>query len=93
MLAEELCKGERCVQALVELVGSNFSTVSKHLSILKEAGIVVDERRGQQIYYSVKLPCVAKSLECARSIATRSLKARMDALEAAGAKTYKRKQV
>ena len=81
MMVEELCKGERCVQELVEMVGSNFSTVSKHLAQLKEAGVIKDERRGQQIFYSVRLQCVAKSLECSKSIVSKNFAAQMDALK------------
>ncbi len=79
-IVDELGKGERCVQDLVDLSGVSFPTVSKHLAQLKEAGVIVDERRGQQIFYSVKLPCVAKSVECAKSIVSKTFKSQMEAL-------------
>jgi DNA-binding transcriptional ArsR family regulator len=56
--------GERCVCELVELVGTGFSTVSRHLSILKAAGIIEDEKRGQFIYYRLALPCVTTFCNC-----------------------------
>ncbi|MCL5271670.1 MAG: metalloregulator ArsR/SmtB family transcription factor, partial [bacterium] len=37
-MVEELSKGERCVCELTEMVGADVSTVSKHLSVLKNAG-------------------------------------------------------
>ena len=37
---EELCREERCVCELAEMVGSDMSTVSKHLALLRQAGIV-----------------------------------------------------
>ncbi len=46
MMIDELSRGERCVCHLQELVGADMSTVSKHLGVLKKAGIVEDERRG-----------------------------------------------
>ncbi|MBZ0269189.1 metalloregulator ArsR/SmtB family transcription factor, partial [bacterium] len=45
-LVDELSRGERCVCDLTELVGTDVSTVSKHLALLRNAGIVDDEKRG-----------------------------------------------
>ena len=65
-MVEALGSGEKCVCELRELVGSDISTVSKHLSILKEAGIVLDERRGTSVYYSLRMHCVTSFLDCVR---------------------------
>jgi len=81
-IIDELSKGERCVQELVDLVGANFSTVSKHLAQLKEAGALKVEKRGQQVFYSVKLECVGKSVECAKSIVRKNLEAQLELLGA-----------
>jgi ArsR family transcriptional regulator len=64
LMVEALGRGELCVCELRDLVGSDMSTVSKHLSVLKEAGIVADERRGTSIYYSLRLGCVTGFLSC-----------------------------
>jgi len=66
LMIEALGQGEKCVCELRELVGSDISTVSKHLSVLKEAGIVRDERRGTSIYYSLRMRCVTSFLACVR---------------------------
>jgi ArsR family transcriptional regulator len=63
-MVEELAKGEKCVCEFVEEIGSDFSTVSKHLSLLKEAGIVQDDKRGQKVFYSIKAPCISSFLGC-----------------------------
>jgi DNA-binding transcriptional ArsR family regulator len=63
-ILEELADGERCVCELVESVGSSWSTVSRHLSVLKEAGVLTDEKRGLQVFYRVALPCVTTFMEC-----------------------------
>lgn len=63
-MVESLCGGERCVCELQELVGSDMSTVSKHLAVLKEAGVVADERRGTNVYYSLRMVCVSGFLRC-----------------------------
>ncbi|UCE65222.1 MAG: winged helix-turn-helix transcriptional regulator [Candidatus Zixiibacteriota bacterium] len=67
-IVEELAKKERCVRELTEMIGSDVSTVSKHLSVLREAGIVIDEKRGLQVYYSLKMPCILNFFGCVDSV-------------------------
>jgi ArsR family transcriptional regulator len=50
IVVEALTKQSRCVGELTDLIGADVSTVSKHLSVLKNAGVVQDE--GAQVYYS-----------------------------------------
>ncbi len=64
MMVEELSRGERCVCHLRELVGDDVSTVSKHLRVLKEAGLVQDDKRGKQVFYRLRLPCVLNFFHC-----------------------------
>lgn len=68
-IVRELGRGERCVQDLQQLVGADMSTVSKHLSVLREAGLVRDERRGNQIFYSLAAPCVLEFMTCVEGVA------------------------
>jgi len=63
-IVEALGGGERCVCDLVEAVGSGWSTVSRHLTVLKAAGILEDEKRGLQVFYRLALPCVNSFAEC-----------------------------
>ena len=67
-IVEELSKGERCVCDLRDMVGADISTVSKHLSILKNAGIVEDDKRGTQVFYTLKVPCVLNFFTCVESV-------------------------
>jgi DNA-binding transcriptional ArsR family regulator len=46
-----LRKGEMCVCQVVELLQLAPSTVSKHMNILKQAGLVDSEKRGRWVYY------------------------------------------
>ncbi|EGJ50484.1 metalloregulator ArsR/SmtB family transcription factor [Desulfocurvibacter africanus] len=64
ILVDALLQGERCVCELRELVGADMSTVSKHLSVLKDAGVVQDEKRGTNVYYSLRMECVRGFLGC-----------------------------
>jgi ArsR family transcriptional regulator len=68
LIVDELSRGERCVCELTELVGHDISTVSKHLSLLKQSGIVTDDKRGLQVYYRLKTPCVLNFFSCIESV-------------------------
>ncbi len=67
-MVEELAGRELCVAELTELVGADMSTVSRHLSVLKTAGVLEDERRGNCIYYRLLCPCVLDFFSCAQSV-------------------------
>ncbi len=68
LMAEALGHGPLCVCELQALVGANISTVSKHLTILKEAGVVRDEKSGTNVYYRLAVCCLPVFLECAQSV-------------------------
>jgi len=61
---QALAEGELCVCHLQELVDADMSTVSKHLSVLRQAGVVQSEKRGNQVYYRLRLPCVGQFMDC-----------------------------
>jgi DNA-binding transcriptional ArsR family regulator len=68
-IVDELSRsGERCVCDLTEMVGADMSTVSKHLSILKHAGIITDNKRGNQVYYRLRVPCILEFFRCVESV-------------------------
>ena len=67
-IVEELQKRERCVNELTEMIGADASTVSKHLSVLKNAGLVTDEKRGTAIYYTLRTPCILNFIGCVEEV-------------------------
>ena len=67
-IVEELARGERCVCELTEMVGADISTVSKHLSLLRSAGIVEDDKRGSQVFYRLRTPCVLNFFGCVEAV-------------------------
>jgi len=67
-ILEELSKGERCVCELTDMIGADTSTVSKHLSLLKNAGIVDTDKRGTQVYYRLATPCVLNFFGCVETV-------------------------
>jgi len=77
-IVDELSHQEKCVCELTEMIGADVSTVSKHLSILKNAGIVKDEKRGTQVYYSLKVKCVLNFISCVESVMKSSAREQID---------------
>ena len=63
-LVQELAASERNVSDLTEQVGADISTVSQHLSVLRQAGIVQAEKQGSSVTYSLRVPCVIEFLDC-----------------------------
>jgi DNA-binding transcriptional ArsR family regulator len=51
--------GEQTVRALTERAGVSQPAVSKHLGILKQAGLVRDRRAGRQTHYSAQPQALA----------------------------------
>lgn len=67
-IVKYLENGKRCVCELVELIGADFSTVSKHLTVLKNAGIVKDDKKGKMVFYTLCAPCILRSMDCIEGI-------------------------
>jgi len=68
MIVDRLSEGECQVGELVRLIGADQSTVSKHLAILRGAGVVDDERRGNTVFYRLVTPCVLSFFSCASKV-------------------------
>jgi len=67
-IVDELSRRQRCVCELTEMIGADMSTVSMHLAVLKGVGIVQDEKRGSQVYYKLRLPCILNFFGCVESV-------------------------
>jgi DNA-binding transcriptional ArsR family regulator len=73
-LVDELSRHERCVCELAEMIGVEMPTVSRHLSILKNAGILEDEKRGAQVFYHLRTPCVLEFFRCVTEVRQAAMK-------------------
>ncbi len=76
-IVDELAKGERCVCELTDMIGADTSTVSKHLTVLKSAGIVQDEKRGLMVYYTLRVPCIVNLFGCVEGVLLANLEEHM----------------
>jgi DNA-binding transcriptional ArsR family regulator len=69
-LFERLCReGEQTVGALTARAGVSQPAVSKHLGVLKQAGLVRDRQQGRQTHYSAQLGALAPLIDWTRQIA------------------------
>jgi len=73
-IIDELSKHECCVNELTEMIGADASTVSKHLSVLKNAGLVADEKRGNSIFYHLRVPCIMQFMGCVEDVLSSNAK-------------------
>lgn len=67
-MVDYLSSGEKCVCKFTDELELDQSTVSKHLAILKKSGIVENEKRGLNVYYKLKCPCVLNIFGCIESV-------------------------
>jgi DNA-binding transcriptional ArsR family regulator len=59
---------EVCVCDLTEEIGMDMSTVSRHLAQLKNAGIVDSDKRGQMVFYRLRVKCLKGLFNCIESV-------------------------
>lgn len=64
LMVRALADGELCVCDLQRLAGIDMSTVSRHLSQLKTAGVLASRRRGNQVLYRLRTPCLIAVMGC-----------------------------
>jgi ArsR family transcriptional regulator len=81
MIVDTLAKaGEMCVCEIVEVLGCDQSTVSKHLTLLKGAGLVEDRREGTWVYYRLACPCLGDFFRCIEDVISARLRRQQDSL-------------
>ena len=81
MIIEALEKKETCVCELQKMCaesdlkncGCDMSTISKHLSVLKNAGIVSIRKDKNQIFYKLKYPCLLSFMPCVEGVLEKQL--------------------
>jgi DNA-binding transcriptional ArsR family regulator len=80
----ELAEGRKNVSQLVEALGSPQATVSRHLKVLRERGVVNNERDGVHIYYSLADQRIIEALDLLRGVMADILAQRRRLAEALG---------
>ena len=63
-MVHALADGPVCACDLAKVANSSNSTASRHLTVLRHAGIISSSRRGQQIFYTLERPCLLQIMDC-----------------------------
>ncbi len=74
MMIEFLKKEERSFSDVFDLFKLDKSTVSKHLLVLKEAGIVSSRKSGADMIYKLEVPCVTDFFSCVTAVINSNVK-------------------
>ncbi len=69
-IAEILSDGPVCVSDIQAKAGSDLSTISKHLSIMRDAGWLSSQKQGLHIFYSLSCSCLDDFLRCVDTLAS-----------------------
>jgi ArsR family transcriptional regulator len=80
LMLDAIAEGEKCVCELTELVGADQSTVSKHLAVLKQAGIINDRKEGPKTFYRPTICCLQGFWQCVESVLRENLKSQQAAV-------------
>jgi len=80
-IVDKLNENEYCVHELTEMIGADTSTVSKHLSVLKNSGIISDEKRGNCVYYNLECTCVLNIFSCVKNVIQTNLQAAIELVD------------
>ena len=80
LILDALRHEEVCVCKLTGLVGADQSTVSKHLALLKAAGLVADRKVGSMSYYRARCACLGDFFECIESVLKENLRVQASAV-------------
>ena len=78
-----LAEGEECVCDIAEKVQARQPAVSKHLGILRDAGILDSRKEGLMVFYRVRMPCIQGFFHCLDRVLEEDLSRRQAHLEEA----------
>jgi ArsR family transcriptional regulator, arsenate/arsenite/antimonite-responsive transcriptional repressor len=74
MAIDVLKAGEKSFSTLNEIFNLDKSTVSKHLLVLKEAGILSSRKEGADMIYRLEVPCVTDFFGCVTAVIESNVK-------------------
>jgi ArsR family transcriptional regulator len=64
LVMDVLTQGEKCVNDLTNLAGCDVTTLSKHLALMRRAGLLNCEKRGVNVFYQIACPCFLEFFRC-----------------------------
>lgn len=84
LILHELSEGKKNVSQLAEALGMGQATVSRHLKVLRDRAMVMTEREGVYIYYSLADRRIIHALGLLREVLASILDGRKELARAIG---------
>jgi len=81
-IVDFLKDSEQCVCDIAEYVGSERSNVSRHLSVMVNAGVLEYRKEGLKVIYKLKTPCILDFFSCTTACLKQQLKESEELLSA-----------
>lgn len=82
LIVASLSDKDQCVCELNKLAKIDQSNISRHLAMLKKAGIVSDRRDGMKVFYHLETPCILRAFDCAVDVVRAESRRRNENMEA-----------
>ena len=67
-VVEALAVYDMCVCDIAEMFHFDRTTISKHLALMKNLGILEDRKEGLKVYYSLRIRCLPSMLSCIEKV-------------------------
>jgi ArsR family transcriptional regulator len=81
LLLDALMEEDLCVSEMTELAGTDQSTVSKHLAILRDAGFLTVEKKRAMSIFSIRCLCLDQFFECIETVLKENVRAQQDLVQ------------
>lgn len=77
-----LREGPKNVSSLVQLTSRSQAVVSRHLASLRNVGVIVSQRKGQEVYYQIANPKIVRVCDLMRQVLAEQAQHRSDMINA-----------
>lgn len=67
-IVDVLSGGDRCVRDLQELGRVRQPTLSRHINVLRQAGLLTERRAGPRLILQLATPCIVRAFDCAMQV-------------------------
>ena len=74
-------QGERCVCSIAELLEISQPMTSKHVAMLRDAGLLDSRKEGSLVFYRVSTPCLVEFFKCLDNSIAHTIKSKQGALD------------
>jgi len=81
-IVDFLRDGEQCVCDIAESIGSERSNVSRHLSVMVNAGVLEYRKEGLKVIYRLRTPCILDFFSCVNGVLKQQVRDSKELLKA-----------